>query len=37
VVEDEAMPEVSDMIRQLKREHPKAGLKTFVLQVEETI
>ena len=37
VVEDEVMPALSDLIRQLKREHPKAGLKTFVLQVEEII
>jgi hypothetical protein len=37
VVEDEAMPAISDLIKQLKLEHPKAGLKTFILQVEETI
>ena len=37
VVEDEAKPPILDMIRQLKQEHPKAGLKTFILQVEETI
>ncbi|MCX5805545.1 MAG: hypothetical protein NT010_05675 [Proteobacteria bacterium] len=37
VVEDEMMPILSDMIKQLKQEHPKAGLKTFILQVEGII
>lgn len=37
VVEDEAMPVISDVIKRLKQEHPKAGLKTFILQVEELI
>jgi len=37
VLEDEKAPEVVEAIRTLKKEHPKAGIKTFVLQVEETI
>ncbi|MCX5812384.1 MAG: hypothetical protein NT178_07550 [Proteobacteria bacterium] len=37
VVEDEMIPVLSDMIKQLKQEHPKAGLKTFILQVEDII
>ena len=37
VVEDEAVLKISNAIRKLKSEHPQGGIKTFVLQVEETI
>jgi len=37
VVEDEAVLKISNTIRKLKSEHPQGGIKTFVLQVEETI
>ena len=37
VVEDEAALKISEIIRKLKSEHPKGGIRTFVLQVEETI
>lgn len=37
VVEDKAALKISNTIRKLKSEHPQGGIKTFVLQVEETI
>jgi nitrogen regulatory protein PII len=37
VAEDDAMPLIRETINITKKEHPKIGLKTFVLQVEETI
>jgi hypothetical protein len=37
VVEDEVALRLSEIIRNLKSEHPKGGIRTFVLQVEETI
>jgi nitrogen regulatory protein PII len=37
VVEDEAVLKISETIRKLKSEHPQGGIRTFVLQVEETI
>jgi hypothetical protein len=37
VVEDDAMPIIRETINAIRKEHPKIGLKTFVLQVEETI
>jgi len=37
VVEDEAVLKISNTIKKLKSEHPQGGIKTFVLQVEETI
>lgn len=37
VLEDEKVPAITDLIKQLKQEHPKGGIKTFILQVEETI
>jgi nitrate reductase NapAB chaperone NapD len=37
VVEDDAMPLIRETMNMIRKEHPKIGLKTFVLQVEETI
>ncbi len=37
VIGDEEVSAVSGLIRQLKIEHPKGGIKTFVLQVEDVI
>jgi nitrogen regulatory protein PII len=37
VLEDEKVLAVTDIIRQLKINYPKSGIKTFILQVEETI
>lgn len=37
VVEDEVLPALREIIVEIKRLHPKAGLKTFILPVEETI
>jgi nitrogen regulatory protein PII len=37
VVDDQAALKVIDIIRQLKSDHPQGGIKTFVLQVEESI
>jgi nitrogen regulatory protein PII len=37
VVEDEAALKISETIRKLKSEYPQGGIRTFVLQVEETI
>lgn len=37
VVEDENLAAITKLLRDLKEEHPKGGIKTFVLQVESTI
>ena len=37
VVEDKAALKISETIKKLKSEHPQGGIKTFILQVEETI
>jgi len=37
VVEDKAVLKISETIKKLKSEHPQGGIKTFILQVEETI
>lgn len=37
VVADEDLPAVAGYLRNLREAHPKGGVKTFVLQVEETI
>lgn len=37
VIEDEKVPAITEVIKKLKSEHPKGGIKTFILQVEETI
>jgi len=37
VVEDERIPAIREVIEKLKLEHPKGGIKTFILQVEDTI
>jgi hypothetical protein len=37
VIEDEALAPISKALASLKEAHPKSGIKTFVLQVEETI
>jgi nitrogen regulatory protein PII len=37
VMEDEKVPVVTNIIKELKTKHPKSGIKTFILQVEETI
>ena len=37
VVEDKAALKISETIKKLKSDHPQGGIKTFILQVEETI
>jgi nitrogen regulatory protein PII len=37
VVDDDDLPGVSGILRDLKGSHPKGGIKAFVLQVEDTI
>jgi nitrogen regulatory protein PII len=37
VVEDEGALKIGEIIRKLKSEHPHGGIRTFVLQVEDTI
>jgi nitrogen regulatory protein PII len=37
VIEDKAVLKISETIKKLKSEHPQGGIKTFILQVEETI
>jgi nitrogen regulatory protein PII len=37
VIKDEEVERVKDVIRHVKSEHPKAGLKTFILEVEDII
>jgi len=36
-LQDDEVPLVTDIIRQLKREHPRAGVKGFCLPMELTI
>jgi nitrogen regulatory protein PII len=36
-VDEEEVKRISDLIRQLKKEHPRAGVKGFVLPIEESI
>ncbi|HEX2964902.1 MAG TPA: hypothetical protein VHO84_03925 [Syntrophorhabdaceae bacterium] len=37
VLDDDKVPVISDIIKKLKSRYPKTGIKSFVLQVEETI
>ncbi len=37
VLEDEKVSHVKDIIKELKTKYPKSGIKTFILQVEDTI
>jgi nitrogen regulatory protein PII len=37
VLEDEEVPVITNIIKELKTKYPKSGIKTFILQVEETI
>ncbi len=37
VVEDKKVSIITDIIKGLKAKYPKSGIKTFILQVEETI
>ena len=37
VLEDERVPAISDIIKKLKARYPKTGIRSFILQVEETI
>ena len=37
VLEDEKVPVITDILKELKTKYPKSGIKTFILQVEETI
>lgn len=37
VLDDEKVPVVTDVIKELKIQYPKSGIKTFILQVEGTI
>ena len=37
VVEDDMAPTITEIIKRLRTSHPKAGIKTFILQVEEII
>lgn len=37
VVEDEEVNRGLDLVRQLKKEHPRTGLKAFVLPIEESV
>jgi hypothetical protein len=37
VLEDEKVPVITGIIKELKAKYPKSGIKTFILQVEETI
>jgi hypothetical protein len=34
---DDDVPVVSDVIRRLKKEHPRAGVKGFILPMEESV
>jgi nitrogen regulatory protein PII len=36
-VREDEVPAIADLIRQLKKEHPRAGVKGFVLPMEEII
>ena len=37
VVEDEGVKKGLDLVRQLKKDHPRTGLKAFVLPLEESV
>jgi hypothetical protein len=37
VLEDEKVPVITGIIKELKIRYPKSGIKTFILKVEETI
>jgi hypothetical protein len=37
VLEDEKVSDIKGIIKELKIKYPKSGIKTFVLQVEDTI
>jgi hypothetical protein len=37
VLEDEKVPIITNIIKELKIKYPKSGIKTFILRVEETI
>ncbi len=37
VDDDQAMPDIIAEVRRLKREHPRAGLKAFILPMEEIV
>jgi len=37
VVGDEEVNRASDLIRRLKKDHPRAGVKGFILPIEESI
>ncbi len=36
-VEDEDVKKSLDLVRQLKKDHPRTGLKAFVLPIEESV
>jgi len=36
-VEEDEVKQIGDLIRQLKKEHPRAGVRGFVLPLEESI
>lgn len=36
-LDEHELPEITEIVRALKREHPRAGLKAFVLPMEEII
>ena len=37
VVEDDRLAIITKLLRELRNQHPKGGIKTFILQVEDTI
>jgi hypothetical protein len=36
-LQDQDVPAVTDLIRQLRKEHPRAGVKGFCLPMDETV
>lgn len=36
-VQNEEVPLITELVRQLKKEHPRAGVKGFILPMEESI
>jgi hypothetical protein len=34
---DEEIPRVAERVRKLKREHPRAGVRSFILPMEESV
>ena len=36
-LKENELPEITELIRRLKQEHPRAGLKAFILPMEEII